>query len=472
MKKRLQKKIQQKNNILASYRDPSGFVFSQNGIVYRQINNSYKKDYEQLMASGLYKKLVDFGYLLAHKEASSVQKQSKDGWKIIKPEQVLFISYPYEWSFGMLKDAALVTLSIAKIALEHGMILKDASAFNIQFVKGKPVLIDTLSFELYEEGKPWQAYKQFVEHFLSPLLLMSMVDVRLGKVSELFVDGVPIDLASSLLPFRSKFNMNILLHIHAHASTQKKYNDKKVGAVTSKRFGKTAFLGLLDSLESLVKKTKWQPKGTQWGEYYDEEHNNYKSESLSHKAELVDQFTSAVKPEIVWDMGANTGFFSKICAKYAQQVIAFDIDYAAIEKGYRHLVKKEKMENILPLFSDLTNPVPPIGWENKERMSLFERGPVDLVMGLALIHHLAISHNLPFSYISSCFARLGAYVIIEFVDKKDSQVQILLQNRKDIFPDYTKEQFEKAFQKDFKIIKSVPIRDSKRTLYLMQKLER
>lgn len=471
MVKKLPKNNQTKNNILSSFRDPSGFVFSQNGIVYRQINSLYKNDYSHFVESGLFKKLVSMGYLVSHIEVSNVQKQTEDEWKIIKPEQVPFISYPYEWSFSMLKDAAFTTLSIAKIALEHGMILKDATAFNIQFLKGKPVLIDTLSFEIYEEGKPWQAYKQFIEHFVSPLLLMSMVDVRLGKLSELFIDGVPIDLASRLLPLRSRLNINILLHIHAHASTQKKYNNKKVGDVSSKRFGKTAFLGLLDNLESVVKKTQWIPKGTQWAEYYEEDNNNYKSDSLTHKAKLVDEFVSKIKPKIVWDMGANTGYFSKIAAKYADLVVAFDVDYGAIEKGYASLVKEQKMTNILPLFSDLTNPTPSIGWSNKERFSLFERGPVDAVLALALIHHLAISHNLSFSYIASCFLTMGKYLIIEFVNKEDSQVQILLQNRKDIFPDYNQKAFEESFSEYFHIKKSVPIKGSKRVLYLMQRID-
>lgn len=456
------------NKVASSFRDPSGFVFTQNGSFFRQINKDYKDDYSLLMSSGLYEALVSKGYLIAHQEVLNNSKD-KEAWKVIRPTTIPFISYPYEWSFGMLKDAALLTLKIAKIALTHGMILKDATAYNIQFFKGKPILIDTLSFEKYEEGKPWQAYKQFVEHFLSPLALMSMVDVRLGKLSALFIDGVPLDLTSRLLPLKSRLDMSLLIHIHAHASTQKKYNDKKVGSdVSSKSFGKIAFRGLIDNLESWTTKVEWKPKGTQWVDYYEVNKNNYEAQSLLHKGNLVEKFIKKINPTIVLDIGANAGFFSEIAAKYAELVIAADIDYGAIEKTYRDLVKRRNKQNILPLFCDLINPTPAIGWDNAERPSFLQRGRVDAVLALALIHHLAISHNVPFEEVASTFSKKGKNLIIEFVDKKDSQVQILLQSRKDIFPHYTKADFEKSFSVFFKIKEQVSIRDSKRTLYYME----
>ena len=454
----------------SSFRDPSGFVFSHNRSVYRQINDVYKKDYELLLKSGLYKALSEKGYLVKHEEVMLKDYQAtSDAWKIIHPQQIPFISYPYERCFSMLKDAALLTLEIQKTALEHNMSLKDASAFNIQFLEGKPILIDTLSFEAYNEGKPWIAYKQFVEHFLAPLYVMNMNGVALNRITSVFLDGIPIEVAASMLPFKARLNISLFIHIFAHAASQKKYSTKKLGkTLDAKSFSRGSLLGMINDLERLIKKIEWDPKGTQWEAYYEEENNNYNDVSFRHKAELVKNYLTEVKPKTIWDMGANTGHFSRIGVDVGANVMAFDIDYGALEKNYRDVVKS-KEKKLLPLFCDLTNPTPATGWENKERLSLFQRGPADAVLALALIHHLAIPHNVPFSYLASCFSQLGNYLVVEFIDKTDSQVQILLANRKDIFSEYSKEHFEKAFADFFTIRHAVAIKGSKRILYLMEK---
>ncbi|MFI5265308.1 MAG: SAM-dependent methyltransferase, partial [Candidatus Levyibacteriota bacterium] len=299
-----QKKISASEPITASFRDPSGFVFSKNGTIYRQVNHVYKSDYEFLMSSGLYKELVEKQLLVSHEE----EKNDSKGWKVIKPQAIPLISYWYEWPFSMVKDAAILTLQIQKIAIQHGMSLKDASAFNIQFLNGKPILIDTLSFEKYEEGKPWVAYKQFVEHFLAPLALMSYTDVRLNRLGNAFLDGIPVDLAAHLLPIRARLNPRLLFHIFAHAASTKKYSDKKLGAkMKEKNFSKHALLGLLDNLEGAVKSLKWKAEGTEWEDYYEKDKNNYQSTSIGHKETLVRKFVAETKAKTVWDLGANTG---------------------------------------------------------------------------------------------------------------------------------------------------------------------
>lgn len=450
----------------SSFRDPVGFIFSQNNLIYRQINLSYKSNFNALINSGLYNKLTSLGYLIPHKEIA-LEKKPKDAFKIIQPEKIPFISYPYEWCFSMLKAAALLTLNIQKIALEYKMSLKDASAFNIQFLEGKPILIDTLSFETYEEGKPWIAYKQFIEHFLTPLALMSLTDVRLNRLSTIFLDGIPVDLASRLLPFRSRFKPSLLFHIYAHVATQRRYSQKKlVKKVVNQGFSYKAFLGLLDNLEGTINSFSWNPKDTQWSNYY-EGNNNYDNESLIQKAEIVKKLINSVKPKTVWDLGANRGFFSRIAAKKADLVISLDNDLGALEKNYLEIVKA-KEKNILPIFADLTNPAPSLGWGNSERESLLQRGPTDIILALALIHHLAISHNMPFSFIASLFSKLGKFLIVEFIPKEDSQVQKLLANREDIFQNYNKEGFEKEFKNFYQIKKMFSISKSKRILYMME----
>ncbi|MFH1536088.1 MAG: SAM-dependent methyltransferase [Patescibacteria group bacterium] len=456
------------NEISASFKDPSGFVFSLDGKIYRQINKSYKENYDLLVKSGLYDKLVSLGYLIPHKEVKLANCQSLNAYQIIQPQKIPFISYPYEWCFGMLKAAALLTLNIQKTALDCNMSLKDASAFNIQFLEGKPILIDTLSFEKYEEGKPWIAYKQFAEHFLAPLALMSLTDIRLNRLSALFLDGIPVDLASRLLPFRSRFKLSLLFHIHVHSSSQKRFSQTKLTDTQMKHsFSYRALSGLLDSLEGAIKGLKWNPKKTQWADYY-EENNNYNNEALKQKAELTGEFLKSIKPKTVWDMGANTGFFSRIAAETKALAISFDADLGALEKNYLETASNQE-KNILPLFCDLTNPNPALGWANQERSSLFQRGPADVILALALIHHLAIAQNIPLSYIASLFSGLGKYLIIEFVPKEDPQVKKLLANREDIFPNYTQEDFEKIFKEFFKIKRICPIDKSQRILYLMEK---
>jgi hypothetical protein len=448
----------------ASFRDPSGFLFSRNGILYRQINRAYANDYARLMDSGLYDKLVKAGLLIPHVETDQLPAVSESAFKVIQPERAPFISYPYEWSFSQLKDAALATLNIQKRALKLDMSLKDASAYNIQFVRGKATLIDTLSFEIYKEGAPWVAYRQFCQHFLAPLALMTYRDVRLSQLLRVYIDGMPLDLVSGLLPGRTKFNFGLLTHIHIHAGAQKRYSDKVVKS-RLKSMSKQALIGLIESLEGTIKKLTWTPVGTEWGDYY--ENTNYTDGAFDHKKQLVHEWVQEKKPALVWDLGGNTGVFSRQAASTGAFTVSFDIDPAAVEQNY-WTVKTKKEQNILPLELDLTNPSPALGWDNNERDSFGGRGPVDMVLALAVIHHLAISNNVPLAQLSQFFAAHAKWLVIEFVPKSDSQVQKLLASREDIFPDYTRESFERVFSNSFTIYKSESVRDSERTLYLME----
>jgi hypothetical protein len=452
-------------NIPGSFRDPSGFLFYQNGTIYRQVNIGYKENYDHLMRSGLFESLVSSDLLIPHTEVGSESPIPEKLYKIIAPDPVTFISYPYEWSFSQLQHAALTTLEIQKKAMNFGMSLKDCSAYNIQFRSGKPILIDTLSFEKYREGQPWVAFRQFCQHFLAPLALMSYKDVRLNRLSCVYIDGVPLDLASAILPFRSYFRFSILTNIHLHARSQKHFAGKALNK-SDHKIGRMSFLGLIDTLESGVKKLKLRIQKTEWADYY--ENINYSPDALSHKKTIVFEFLEKLNPKCVWDFGANVGMFSRIASDRGIQTISFNIDPVAVEKNYLECVKKGET-NILPLLIDLTNPSPGIGWENRERMSLLERGPADAALALALIHHLAISNNLPLNKIACFFNDICEYLIVEFVPKRDSQVQRLLSTREDIFPDYTQEVFENEFGKYFTIQSSARIKNSERTLFLMRK---
>jgi hypothetical protein len=448
----------------ASFRDPNGFIFSRDNTLYRQINQSYAADYEHLMSIGLYEKLVKAGLLVAHRQIDIAPHTPSDAYKIIQPEPIAFISYPYEWPFGLLKAAALATLNIQKRALKHGMSLKDASAYNIQFVNSKAVLIDTLSFEKYEEGKPWVAYRQFCQHFLTPLALMAKRDIRLGQLLKVYIDGIPLDLAASLLPFSTRLNGGLLMHIHLHAGAQKRYAGKP-GPQTSAQMGKNALIGLIESLETTIKALNWKPAGTEWGNYY--EITNYTDAAFEQKKNIISGWLRRTSPRQVWDLGANDGSFSRLASQQGIPTLAFDIDPAAVEKNYQKIVL-EKEQNLTPLLLDLTNPSPAIGWHNRERGTIFERGSADMVFALALVHHLAISNNVPLTMLADFFAQAGQWLVIEFVPKSDSQVQRLLRSRLDIFPDYNEQGFEEAFAAKFDVVEKVKIEESERYLYLMK----
>jgi len=449
----------------SSFRDPSGFIFFQEGVIYRQINKFYQEDYDLLVNSGLLSKLHELHLLIPSVEVDLKPVKTGDIYKIIRPEKIPFISYPYEWCFSQLKDVALTLLQIQKIALDFGMILKDASAYNLQFYGGRPILIDTLSFEKYQE-KPWVAYRQFCRHFLAPLTLMNYVDSRLNNLMRVFLDGVPLDLATKMLPYKSRFNLSLLMHLYLQVASQKKYAAKPLKKEITK-LGKNALLRLIENLEGTVRNLKWKGK-TEWGDYYNS-NNNYSDESFKNKEEVVGSFLTSIKPKNVWDLGANTGFFSRLSSDQGILTLSLDKDPLAVEANYQ-IVKQRKEQHLLPLMSDITNPSPALGWENKERDSLLARGPADTVLALALIHHLAISNNLPLEKMAEFFRIICSHLIIEFIPKDDPQVKRLLASRQDIFAQYTLENFEKAFGKVFKILKKVGIKHSQRSLYLMQKV--
>jgi ribosomal protein L11 methylase PrmA len=453
------------NRISSSFRDPSGFLFFENGTLFRSINSLYQQNYDHLIHSGLYNKLVEDDLLIPHKEVNRFSEKKDDTYKIIQPELIPFISYPYEWCFGQFKDAALTLIRIQKQALGYNMILKDASAYNIQFFKGKPILIDTLSFEIYKENQPWVAYRQFCQHFLGPLSLMASRDIRLSQLMRIYIDGLPMDLVSGLLPNVTWFKPTLLLHIHLHAKTQKRYEAKE-SSLAPRKVSKDSLIALVHHLESAIADMQWRPIGTEWSDYYED--TNYSQEALNHKKRLVEEYLGESRPSTVWDLGANTGVFSRLSIASGIDTIAFDFDPAAVEKNYRQ-IRKNKETDLLPLCLDLTNPSPSIGWANEERLSLIERGPADTALALALIHHLAISNNLPFSHIAEFLGQVCRFLVIEFVPKTDSQVIRLLRNREDIFYHYTQENFEASFGGHFSILKREKIADSQRSLYLMEK---
>jgi hypothetical protein len=411
---------------------------------------------------------MDEGLLVRHEEVPLDAVPHEPGaMLLLRPEPLPFVSYPYEWCFSQLKDAALLTLALQRRALEHGLWLKDASAYNVQFRGSRPVFIDTLSFEAYPEGRPWVAYRQFCMHFLAPLALIAYRHTGTTWLLRSALDGIPLDLASRLLPRSTRLRPSLAIHVHLHARAIARHAATGSGAGATpaqpRPLSKAALLGLLDNLAGAVRRLDWKPEGTEWADYYDD--TNYSDAAAEAKRQLVAGVLDELAPRTVWDCGANTGVFSRLASGRGVPTLALDVDPAAVERNYRR-ARDERDAHLLPLVMDLTNPSPDLGWDGAERMSLAARGPADLVLALALVHHLAIGNNVPLAWVARFFRRLGRHLVLEFVPKSDSQVQRLLASREDIFPDYTAAGLERAFADDFELRRRLPIPGSERVLYV------
>ena len=457
-------------NVTSSFRDPSGKLFWDDGKLYRTITDRYFGTYKVIKESGFFDELRAKNKIVEYVErpAKIFSHLSKNVCMVLEPQILPFISYPYEWSFSQLKDAALLTLDLHIEGLKSNFLLKDASAYNIQFFDGKPIFIDHLSFDICDQYSIWPAYGQFCRHFLAPLVLMSKVDPGLHSLLKLHIDGIPLPLACKLVPTRKLLTFGLFIHLLCHAISQNKYADKGEKIKNEKKLSQSKMLNFAYSLKETIEKITWKPKGTEWIDYYDD--TNYSTKAMQDKLDLITYFVKKVpRIKYLWDLGGNTGMMSRAIQEYAEHIICFDIDAAAVENNYLQ-VKDNAETKILPLVMDFTNPSPSIGFASQERSSLGSRGMADLGIALAFIHHLAISNNIPLNYIAEYFSSLCIYLIVEFIPKEDSQVQRLLLSRNDIFNEYTHDNFINEFTKYFEIISSEKVADSKREIFLMKKL--
>jgi hypothetical protein len=438
----------------SSFRDPAAFVFSVDGIVYRQLQPVYQPAYDHLMFSGLYTALAESGMLIPHEESNMLP----DGaYKVIKPRQIPFINYPYEWSFEQLKAAALLTLKIQQKAMLFGMTLKDATGFNICFEGSQPIFIDTASFDLYDASKPWSAYRQFCQHFLAPLLLARYRGASLLSLLALYPDGIPLELAAKLLPAKSNFSLLSLLHIHL----QQKVSATGKNANQQSSFSQAKLSRIIEHLQSGITALSIRKEISHWSRYY---HETILSDAyLSGKRKLVQDMTASLPVETVLDLGANTGEFSMEFVGQGKKVIAAESDRICVD----HIFSKHK--KVTAVCVDLMHPSPSIGWMNKERSRFSERATSDLVLALALMHHLCIGKNLPLSLLAKGLIELGPWLLIEFVPKSDPKVQLLLQTRQDIFDEYTEDHFKSSLSLYYTLLQEAAVPGSDRKLFLFKR---
>jgi len=451
--------------ITSSFRDPSGYVFTDGNAIKRAINPLYFDQYKALTDSGFYNQLFEKRSLIRHMELSNTTAQI-----VIEHQKIPLISYPYEWSFLQYKHAALLTLKIQKEALQNNFTLKDASAFNISFFEGRPIFIDTLSFDFYQENEPWKAYKQFIMHFLGPLVLCYYYGFDHLKTLAHHIDGIPMDMLSRQLPLKSYLSPILFTNIHMLAKYDAKYAEEKPGNGKQNKLSKTAQIKLLDSLYDYIKNLNINEK-TEWNDYYNQ--TNYNDAAFILKKELTQQWFQSINGKKLLDLGGNDGTFSRVLSEYADLMIVADIDANAVEQNYRQILKS-KDRKILPLVVDFLNPPANYGFNNEERFSLIERLKdlqLDGCLALAVIHHLTLSGNVPFALSAKFFARLSPNLLIEFPTREDSWVQFLINSKRDFkdhFDAYNEEQFEQDYAAYFDIVKKENIAGSARILYTMQ----
>lgn len=451
----------EKNRHAASFRDPSGHIFVEHDVLFRRVNPVYLQTYRGLSDSGFYAKLIENKLLVPHDEISADSQGA-----VVKPEKIPFFSYPYEWSFTQYKHAALHTLKLQKYCLENGWTLKDATAFNITFHNGWPIFVDTLSFDPYVENQPWRAYRQFLTHFLSPLVLARFYGNDMLKLLQQYIDGVPLDKTAAMLPVRARFSPILYANIFLAA----KY-DKAGGSEKAAELSKKAQIRLLDSLYHYIKDLRLSEK-TQWDDYY--AMANYEKNALEFKKELVSEWLAATTSKRFIDLGGNDGTFSRVFKSEASEILVMDIDPNAVDQNYRQVLKNSE-QNILPIVCDLLNPAPGIGFANQERTAVLQRikaGSYDATLALALIHHLSLSGNVPFEMSAALFASLTPYLIIEFPDRGDSWVQFLLKSKREFeghFDHYTIANFEASYLQLFDMLEKIQIPDSQRTMYLLKR---
>lgn len=447
----------------ASFRDPCGHIYRQNDTVYRQVNRCYFDRFEHLQQSGLYSSLSESARLVPHELVDEDENR-----KVIRPLPLDFITYPYEWSFGQLQDAARLTLEIHQAALDHGMVLKDASGFNVQFHEGSPVFIDTLSFDFYRENEPWVAYGQFCRHFLGPLLLAHYCDCDLNNLQIIHLDGIPLDIVSRMLPIRTRLSPFVQANIHLHARALARHQDAGASSrvpVLSLQAHRNIVQAMLDFVNGLRFRA-----ATEWSGYYG--FTNYEKNAFAEKERIVTEWIADSQVKRIWDIGGNNGHFSRLINDSCDVIICSDIDPAAVDENYR-TNKEQGYQKILPLVIDYTNPPPAIGFDNLERRDFRTRIDelgVDCILALALIHHLCISGNCTFEMLAHSFAAVAEQLVIEFVAPNDSWAASLLDAKRgarDLFADYNRENFETVFSRYYDITRSMDIEHTQRTMYYM-----
>jgi ribosomal protein L11 methylase PrmA len=387
---------------------------------------------------------------------------------VLRHDRIPFISYPYEWSFSQLQDAAVLHIDLLVDALSEGMTMKDGYAYNLQFQGASPTFIDIGSFEHYRGG-PWPGYRQFCQTFLFPLMLQAHKNFSFRPLLRGQVNGIEPRQMRGLMRGGDLTKSGVLKHVALHSAMETRSADKGDGSqATADQLSKSGFsdavaLAAAKNVGTLVRKLRWKPGDSHWTTY--QQTSTYTDAERDQKKAFVRDALSQRHVGLLLDLGCNDGTFSLLAQDFADYVVALDNDEQTIDLMYRRL-REEENTKILPLVMDLTDPSPSIGWRSKERPSFLDRAKPDAVLALALVHHLAIGANVPLPEVVSWLHSLGGHLVVEFVGPDDPMSRRLLSNKPaGLFPDYRPEVFEKLLAERFEIERQVTLDSGTRTLY-------
>ena len=454
----------------ASYRDPDSRVFVKDGRIFRAFTRRGAEEYAAFAGTDLQERFAARGQLIESRkidpgEADGFAEAVPDCALVLEHPRVPFLSWCYEWPFEMLRDAGLLQLDLALESLERGYLLKDATPYNVQFLGTRPVHIDLGSFEPWPEGTPWKAYTQFCRLFLNPLLLSSMTGVDFHPWLRGRLEGIEPRELSNLLPWYRKMRWSVFVNVALQARLNRRAQASEPPAAgRSMKVTKFQLRGILESLRATVRRLKPRRPGSEWTGYEEEAGEAAGGETRKAKDAFVEKALAEASPPVVWDLGSNTGRYAAMAARGAEQVVAMDRDPQVVGLLYERMVR-EGHKNVLCLVMDLLDPSPSQGWSQRERGGLSDRGRADFCLCLALIHHLAISGNLPMERFFDWLDGITDGGVIEFVPKQDPRVQQLLRWREDIFRDYDRERFEKLLKRRFRIRDQCVLSGSERVLY-------
>jgi hypothetical protein len=454
----------------ASFRDPASTIFYLDDRVVRALAVSGAADWAALRETRFFERAVQSGRIVATTDVdlASLGDALPDGdWAAaVEHERIPFVSYPYEWTFSMLRDAAALHLELLLEALDEGLTMKDGYAFNVQWTGARPVFIDVPSFER-SHGGPWAGYRQFCQTFLYPLLLQSHKGVDYHAWMRGSLEGIaPRDLRR-LMSARDLLRPGTLKHVHLHAAMDARFTGKAQSVereLTSAGFTADLTKAIVNGLLKVVRKLRWHAGDSHWVDY---RHTcNYSDADRAAKEAFVKEAVAQARPGLLWDLGCNDGAYARLAAEHAGQVVAIEGDHVVADSLYRSL-RESGVRNVLPLVMDLANPSPGLGWAGTERRALTDRAKPDMVLYLALIHHLVIAGNVPMAAVLDWIRSLDAQVVIEFVDPDDSQAERLLANKPaGMHDDYRRDVFERLLEERFAVERANVLPSQRRALYV------
>jgi hypothetical protein len=439
-----------------SFRDPASHVVFEGQRVLRLLDERGLAAWHALAKTDFHRRATADGRLIP---AELLERPPGGAIAALEHPRVPFVSYPYEWTFSMLRDAALLQLDLLAEALAEGITIKDATPFNIQFIEGRPVFIDIGSFEEYRSGEPWIGYRQFTRQFLFPLMLRSWAGVPFQPWLRGDMEGPTAADMRHILSLGKRLRPAALMHVSLQARMEQRLSGAEIRKeLATAGFSDQLILANVRKLKKLVTGLTWAHDTHGWVEY---ESYRHVSRDREAKADFLRKALATHRPQRVLDLGANDAYFSEVAHQFGTVAIAVDGDEPVLDAVYR------RGSRVCLVISDLNNPSPAQGWEGAERPGLAERADPDLVVAYGLIHHLIYTASIPPARVLAWLAGFGCPVLIEFVAPDDEMVAKLTANKVDdeLHRGRTRAEFEELVDPLFDVVAGERLGEGSRYLY-------